>query len=332
MTKKIARGRAGRSSKFTPFIFGLSAAFAIAAPSAALAAQAMLCPVSFNVTSSQTIGALQITTDYASASALGDIVECTVEQAGSSDVLLDANDNTATVGYADTTGFTGPATFVNCLFKTVGSTAPVAGDFLLNLDDATDNAVPPNDISPTVVASVGACVPAGSCEYTPETGCRLPVATGKSKLAFKDSADNAKDSGSFSWKSGAATDVADFSDPTTAGETWSWCTYDGGVLVRGSDIPSGSGWAASGSTGFGFKGDVEGVAQVKVKAGEAGKASVSVKAKSKAGNFASPALPLDGPTVMQLVIDNGVTKTCFQSTAGTPKKNDAASFSAAGNP
>jgi len=328
MSKFIPRGPKGRSSKF---IAGLGTAFVIAAPSAALA-QGMLCPVSFNVTSSQTLGALQITTDYASASLLGDIVECTVEQTGASDVLLDGAGNAATVGYADTTGFTGPALFATCLFKTVGESAPVAGDFLIGIDDATDNDVPPNDVTPTVTATVGACVPSGSCEYTPETGCKLPTVSGKAKLAFKNSADDAKDSGSFSWKSGAATLASEFSDPTTAGETWSWCTYTGGKLVRGSDIPSGTGWAAAGTTGFGFKGDVEGVAQVKVKAGEAGKASVSVKAKSKAGNFSSPTLPLAGPTVMQLVIDNGMTKTCFQSTAGTPKKNDAASFSATGNP
>lgn len=329
MSKIIFRGRHGRSSKF---IAGLGAAFALAAPAAALAEQPMLCPVTFQVTSSQTIGSLQILADYSAASALGDLLQCDIEKAGASDILLDATGNSVRFGYADATGFTGPATFATCLFKTVGGTGPVSGSFVVDVEDATDNAVPAGNISPTVTASVGTCVRAGSCEYTPETGCKVPVVSGKAKLAFKDAADNTKDSGSFSWKSGAATDVSEFSDPTTAGDTWSWCTYDDGVLVHGSDIPSGTGWAASGSTGFGFKGDVEGVAQVKVKAGEAGKASISVKAKSKAGNFSSPALPLDGPTVMQLVIDNGVTKTCFQSTAGTPSKNDAASYSATGNP
>lgn len=330
MSKIISRGPAGRSTKF---IAGLGAAFALAAPSAALAAQAMFCPVAFNVSSTNAaIGSLQITVDYAAASAVGDLIECTVAKTGASDVLIDDVDNTSTMGYADTTGFAAPTNFANCLFKTVGSSAPVSGNFVVTVDDATNNSVPPGDISPTMTASVGSCVPAGSCEYTPETGCKLPTVSGKAKMAFKNAADNIKDSGSFSWGSGAATDVSEFSDPTTAGDTWSWCTYDGGVLVRGSDIPSGAGWAASGTTGYGFKGDVEGVAQVKAKAGEAGKASVSIKAKSKAGNFSSPILPLTGPTLMQLVIDNGVSKVCFQSTAGTPSKNDEASYGATGNP
>jgi hypothetical protein len=329
MSKIIPGGRIGRSSIV---LAGLGAAFVLAAPASALA-QGMLCPVSFNVTSATTLGALQINAGYASAAALGDIVECTVLPLGADDVLYNPAGNSTTIGYADTVGFTGPTTFASCVFKTVGETGPVAGDFNIAIVDATDNDVPPNDVTPTIAAVVGACVPSGSCSYTPETGCKLPTVAAKSKMSFKNNADDTKDQGQFQWKSGAETLVTEFSDPTTTGETWSWCTYDNGVLVRGSDVASGAvGWAASGTTGFQFKGDVEGVAQIKVKAGEAGKASVSVKAKSKLGNFVSPTLPLTGPTVAQLVIDNGVTTTCFQSTAGIPSKNDAASFSAKGNP
>lgn len=310
---------------------GLGAAFVLAAPSAAFSQ--MYCPVDFDVTSSGTLGTLQITANYAAASALGDIVSCTIVPAGTTDQNLSSAGNFATLGYVDLTGFSSPGAFASCVFRTTGDTAPVAGNFSINIDDSTDAAVPPNTVAATVTATVGACVPAGSCSSTPETGCKVSTTAGKSKISFKDNADNTKDQGQFGWKAGAATDVSEFSDPTTAGETWSWCTYNQGVLVGGYDVPSGTGWAASGTTGFSFKGDVNGVAGIKVKAGEAGKASVSVKAKSKAGNFSSPVLPLTtGPVVSQLVIDNGMTTSCYQITGGTPKKNDAASYSAAGNP
>lgn len=329
MSKIQFRGRSGRSPRV---VLGLAVAGVLAVPAAALA-QAMLCPVQFQVTSSETLGALQITTDYASASALGDLVQCSFLQSGATDAQIDAIDNTATLGYANATGFTGPATFASCLFRTVGDTAPVSGDFLVNIDDATDTDAPANDVSPTVTATVGACVPSGSCAYTPETGCKLPTVAGKSKLLFKNNADNTKDQAQFQWKSGAATLVTEFADPLTAGETWSWCTYDNGVLVHGSDVAAGAvGWAATGTTGFQFKGDVEGVSQIKAKAGVDGKAQILVKAKSKLGNFVSPTLPFATPTVGQLVIDDGVTSVCFQTTAGVPKKNDAVMFQAAGNP
>jgi hypothetical protein len=334
MSKIISGGRKGRSTHrfVASSIGGLGVAFVLAGPSAALA-QGMLCPVLFQVTSSETLGALQITADYATAAALGDMVSCSVLPSGASDTLLDAAGNKTTIGYANDTGFSGPAGFASCLFKTVGDTAPVAGDFAVAIDDAADTDVPPNTETPTVVASVGTCVPSGSCEYTPLSGCKVPTTVGKAKFLFKNNADDTKDQAQFQWKFGAATMVSEFSDPVTAGKTWSWCTYLNGTLVHGSDVASGIlGWKATGTTGFMFKGDVEGVSQIKVKAGVDGKAQALVKAKSKVGNFSSPTLPLTGAVVGQLVIDNGMTTTCFQSTAGTPKKNDALQFQAAGNP
>ena len=50
----------------------------------------------------------------------------------------------------------------------------------------------------------------------------------------------------------------------------------------------------------------------------------------KVGNFHAP-LPLTTPVVTQIVVD-GVSTTCFQSTAGTPDKNTEAAFGAKGNP
>lgn len=317
MSKLISSGFRARSIQF------LGAAFVLAAPSVALA-QGKLCPVEISVTSGETIGALQLTVDYAALAAVGDITGCTIVQAGITDVLTNPAGDETTLGYADTAGFTGPASFATCFFK-VNNAAdpdPIDGNFNITVDDASDTDVPPNTITPTVVAAVGACVPSGSCSATPETGCKTPFTTGKSQVQVKNNADDTKDQGKFQWKAGSATDISEFADPTTAGETWSWCLYDDGALISGVDVPSGTGWAAAGSTGFQFKGDSNGVAKLKVKAGDDGKAQVQVQAKSKLGNYSAPAPAFTGPVVSQVVIDDGVAPVCYQATFTAPKVND----------
>lgn len=306
---------------------GLGAALVLAAPSLAFA---KFCPVDIDVTSSGTLGALQLGVDYSAASALGDLVGCAIEPAGLTDTDIDATANLAVLGYADATGFSTPSSFARCYFEVTNDAdpAPTSGQISVGVDDASNTDIPPDPVSATVSVTVGDCIPSiGSCSWSPATGCKLPVTTGKSKLSFKDGVDTAKDQGQFQWKAGAATLLSEFGTPLDAGETYSWCVYDGGDLVLGTDVPAVTGWTASGTTGFQFKGDVAGVAQIKLKAGEAGKASVAVKAKSKAGNFSSPGLPLGSSVVSQLIVDNGVTTTCFQSTFTAPSKNDAASYS-----
>lgn len=337
MLKSTESGIRARSFQFSSgkLLVGLGAALVLAGPSTALA-QGKLCPVTFSVSSNETIGALQITTDYSSATALGDLTSCTIAQAGTVDSLVDELGDSATMGYADTTGFTGPDLFATCYFKVTDENdpAPVAGDFLVNVDDASDTDVPPNPISPAIDVAVLDCVPSGSCPFEPSTGCRTPFVTGKSQLQLKDNADNSKDKGKFQWKAGSATTLLDFNDPLTAGETYSWCLYDDGALVRGSDVPSAGTcgtkpcWKATGTKGFQFKGDKEinGVAQIKLKEGVDGKAQVQVKAQSKLGNFVSPTLPLSTNVVSQLVIDDGVAPLCFEATFTAPKKNDAAQY------
>jgi len=309
---------------------GFGAALVLAGPTTAFA---KFCPVDFAVTStSGTLGALQFDVDYAAATALGDLVTCTIQQSGTSDYLLIPASDDAEFGYADTLGFATPDDFARCYFEVPNNAnpAPTAGNFSDTVTDAT--AVPGNvDVTGSTVigVTVGDCIPSiGSCSSAPATGCKLPTTTGKSKLSFKnDLAADAKDQGQFQWKAGAATLLSEFDDPTTPGETWSWCVYDGGDLLIGKDVPSGATWLAKGTTGFQFKGDVGGIAQIKLKEGVAGKASVAVKAKSKLGNFSSPTLELSNNVVSQLVVDDGTTSVCFQSTHTAPTKNEATAYS-----
>jgi cysteine-rich repeat protein len=354
---------------------GLGAALVLAGPSTALA-QSKQCTVQFTVTSATALGALQLGVDYAGAGDVGDFAVdgCTIVPSGLTDVSIDAPSDELGVGWANTTAFNGPALFASCAFVLPDSTDPdpVAGDFVVSVEDASNADVPPTPVSPTIGVAVTGCTPVasdcqngvveggedcddgnalggdgcgptcantGSCAAAPLSGCRVSATPAKSKLSFnndiKNPGSNVKDKGSYDWKLGAATDLADFEDPMTVGSTYQWCVYDNGVSVRGSDVPSVTGWKAAGTTGFLFKGDKDGVSpisMIKLKAGVAGKSLVQVKAKSKLGNFASPALPLSTTVVSQFVIDDGATPLCFETEFGTAKKNTTASYIAVGAP
>lgn len=356
---------------------GLGAFALLVDPSSALA-QSRACSVEFSVTSATELGALQLSVDYLGAADVGAFAatpDCDFVPAGITDSHTDADNHLLGVGWADTVGFTGPASFVSCRFilPDAADATPLSSDFLVTVVDASDTNIPPAPVSPTVSAAVGSCAEiasdcanglleqgeqcddgnllggdgcgptcasTGSCAAEPLAGCKGTIAAGKSKILLKDDTKNpgssVNDQGQYQWKAGVATDVSEFSDPVGGSAVYSWCVYENDVVVRGSDVPAGgtcSGkpcWTASGTTGFGFKGDIDGVSQIKMKAGAAGKSSVQVKAKSKAGGFAAPALPLTTPVLSQFVVDNGVTPVCFETEFSTVKKSDEKQFSAVG--
>jgi hypothetical protein len=311
---------------------GLGATLVLGSATAASAQQ--LCEVSFSVTNATTLRSIQFDVDYDGASDVGDFIDpsdCEFAPAGLGDVGVDTVADTASVGWANTDpAFVGPGLFVTCRFN--ATAAPATGDFVPTLVEAEQSTGVPASPAPTLSTSSVSCIDAGSCSLTPESGCKDSTVAGKSKLSFKNNADDTKDQGQYQWKSGAATLVTEFSDPVTAGETFRWCVYSDGELVYGADVPSGGMcgdkpcWKASGTTGFQFKGDVGGIAQIKLKGGEAGKAQVAVKAKSKAGNFTSPGLPLGANVVSQLVID-AATDVCFENVFTAPSKNEEAAYS-----
>lgn len=189
------------------------------------------------------------------------------------------------------------------------------------------------------------CTLAGNCSDTPILGCKTSSVPAKSKLQIKDNTkdplDNTKDSGQYQWKSGAATVVGEFKDPVnTAGVAYRLCIYDADGLAAAHEVPSQGTcdgkpcWKASGTTGFQYgnkNGAVDGISQLKFKAGDAGKSQASVKLKSKTGEFVSPPLPLPASSVRaQLVVDDGVTPVCFETTFATSTKNEAKQYSAKG--
>jgi hypothetical protein len=345
----------------------LCAALTLASASAVLAAPST-CPVTFAVSNATQIEALQFESTIApAAAAQGDFTECTSSTSGILD-LNTAGNTLEVGWAADSGPFTGPGAFVTCNFLAPGGVptlAPANFSPIATLD-CTKQTIPSLQLcspSPTYSVTIGTCSVCGNgivepgeqCETTdprcnastcqlngnctaqPLPGCKTGAA-GKSKLQLKDNADNSKDSGQYAWGAGAATNVAEFKDPVnTAGVGYRLCVYDEDGLVAAHEVPSQGTcdgkpcWKASGTKGFQYaskSATVDGVAQVKLGSGDAGKAKVSMKLKSKLGNFIAPPLPLAEPTVKaQLVIDDGGAPVCFETAFPAPAtKNDATQY------
>jgi predicted outer membrane repeat protein len=182
------------------------------------------------------------------------------------------------------------------------------------------------------------------CPATPVPGCRVAESD---TLQIKVASDPAKNR--FTLKHSrdtAALAPADFGDPVTGGNVYQLCLYDesAGVpaLLATMTVPGGGTcgskacWKAS-SKGFQFKDGAavhDGVQQIALRTGDAGKGSVQVKG-------AGAGLPLPGPKAAgmpYLSADPGVTAQlhessaggCFESRveAGDVQKNTEAQFKA----
>jgi len=177
-------------------------------------------------------------------------------------------------------------------------------------------------------------VPPG-CGPAPAAPCRAPVASNVGTLAATDAASDAKDRLAWSWAKGAATTVAEFGDPTTA-TSYRLCMYDqhGGVpaLVMSTAIAAGGAcaghpcWRAS-RTGFRYKDPdaaAEGVRQLVLKAGGAGRSKIQVRAQGP--KLALPDLPFaqDPALTVQLRSSDG---GCWGAAYSAPARhNDGGQF------
>lgn len=350
-------GRIVRAGSARLMAAGIGAVIAVAGAETA-AAQVQQCDVVFSVgNATDNLRALQISVGYAGAP--GDFatgVDCTLSPSGVLEVSNDQEAQTLELGYVDATGFAGPATFASCPFIGVTGT-PTAADFIVSVEDAVDESTPPAQAAPFPAVSVGVtgcapavvacgngvtqpgeecddgntiggdgcssqCLDSASCAAAPQTGC-LTGGGGKIKLK-NDAANDAKDQGQYQWKKGAEIDFAELGNPVSGTTTYSWCVYDDGELILGQDVEAGAGWIASGSTGYQFKGDADGISQIKVKSGAAGKTQVQVKARSKAGLFQSPPVTMAEPVISQLVIEGGAcVETSFSGGVQTASQYSA---------
>jgi endoglycosylceramidase len=183
--------------------------------------------------------------------------------------------------------------------------------------------------SPSATAVSFAVVPPG-CGAAPAAGCRQQLVSDRGTFALTDAATNAKDRLQWSWVNGAATASADFGDPTTT-TSYRLCAYDetAGVprLALSTGIAAGGTcdghpcWRAN-RTGFRYKdpgASAEGVRQVILKAGAAGKSKIQVRGQGLA--LALPVLPLgQDPTVtVQLRSSAG---QCWEAAYSTPARRN----------
>jgi hypothetical protein len=135
------------------------------------------------------------------------------------------------------------------------------------------------------------------------------------------------------------TTVQEFLDPIGGSPAIRVCIYGRPVAppVREMEIPSccrvleQSVLAADRNEGYKFEdksASPDGITKASLQAGSEGKSLIAVKGQGS--NLDAPELPLAFPVTVQMVIDNGVMKTCWQSTFDTARRNDSETLSAKG--
>jgi 6-phosphogluconolactonase (cycloisomerase 2 family) len=176
------------------------------------------------------------------------------------------------------------------------------------------------------------------CPPTPEVGCKQITQPAKGKLAIREAADDSKDSLQWVWNKGDVTELADFGDPIDGFAHYSFCVYDTSVNaqpVMGATLKPGilcggaPCWSKAGKKGFKLQdkaGSQDGVTQVKLGAGEAGKAKARVKGRG--ASLEMPTLPLATPVLAQVVVRDGDRVACWEAGFSTFDQNDSEGFKA----
>ncbi len=170
------------------------------------------------------------------------------------------------------------------------------------------------------------------CAATPQV-CRTPSARGKAPVALTDESPDDQDQLQWKWSEGAGTAFAYFGDPVHT-DAYQLCVYDGGGMRATLTVPPGglcSGipcWTAK-STGFRYTDRTnvaDGIAQIVLKAGYAGKARIHVKGKG--ANLPMPSLvSLASPVTVQLK-SLSTNDACWGASYSFPLaiKNDGVQF------
>jgi hypothetical protein len=137
---------------------------------------------------------------------------------------------------------------------------------------------------------------------------------------------DAKDALTWTWSKGAATALADFGNPVSGSTEYTLCIYDSAphliATIPGGGTCSGKPcWTAT-KTGFKYNSKdlaLDGIQQLQLTAGVAGKAKIKVTGKGE--KLVLPTLPLtQAPTVtVQLTNTNGV---CWEAAFSAPASKD----------
>jgi len=191
-----------------------------------------------------------------------------------------------------------------------------------------------------LTVAVGAAPPPSVCDAAPLAGCRQPTAAGASTFQLKNNDLDNKDALAWTWNKGAATALSDFGDPVNGTTSYTLCIYDESAGVPNAVMtltapPGGecSGkpcWAAK-TKGFLYKDNSltnDGLRQLQVTAGAAGKARIVVKGKGERLPLPVPVglslFDQDTAVIVQLVTSDGM---CWEADFSAPaKRNDSQQF------
>lgn len=154
-------------------------------------------------------------------------------------------------------------------------------------------------------------------------------AAGQSVFMLKNRNDDTKDKLLFRWMKGAATDTADFADPTSTTST-ALCLYAGTAasLVSEQIVPPGAGWIFGADQKYLYKdpaATADGIRWMLLRSGAAGKARVLVKGRG----LDTPDLTLpftEFPLVVQVHQDDGLP--CWGSTFTSASSNHSGKLKA----
>lgn len=179
--------------------------------------------------------------------------------------------------------------------------------------------------TPGDTCQAGVCVPGPA----PVAGCRLPVKPGKGLLRILDRGKDARDRLVWRWAAGAATDLADFGDPT-AGDPVALCAYDESVgapqRIFELAVPPGAFWAPV-PGGYLYRDpdrSLGGLKKLLLKSGPDGRAKVVFVATGAALDPPRPPLFVDPRVRLQLLTPTA----CFENTFSAPLQNELERFKA----
>jgi len=192
----------------------------------------------------------------------------------------------------------------------------------------------------TVTGGSNTPTPTPVCQPTPLPSCRKPVAAGKSTFVVNNNKTDSKDTLSWNWTKGAETLLTDFGNPVNGTTSYHLCVYDESAGVPAATMamtapPGGSCagkpcWTAK-KTGFLYKDKTlsnDGLMQLQLTAGAAGKAKIVVKGKGEGLPLPVPVgsalFAQDTALIVQLVNSDGM---CWEADFSAPaKKNDLKQF------
>lgn len=188
--------------------------------------------------------------------------------------------------------------------------------------------------TPTTSTTTSTTLDDAHCPLAPSPSC---TSAEKSLVQFKRQSGK-PDKNRFMWKwtQGGETSLAAFGTPTTdTASDFLVCVYDGaGARIIDAEVPGGSAaWKALRMSGFAFKGDADGISQMTLKAGAAGKASITVKGEG--ADLTIPALPpVQAPGPLAVRVHSVSSGACFGGTYSAPartKTNNTTNFKDVGD-